>query len=807
MAREFLHAVHAAKLDRRQHLVAILPDSKGNLPARTFAVGDNSLLINRWLEQQQLGQRNCYFHINSLKDEIVDHKAGKSDVSRAEFVQIDLDYVDLAGVSFADKATVALARKYALDEIEGFSAHPLAIVETGGGIQALWRIYGGETDLAIVEALSEKFAWVFGASPSCANIDRIFRIPGTTNFPNKKKRETDRRGVAHATLYALAEAGSDAARGYSIAELAAAAQAIDKPLLEARPKKKKTKEESRGAGAGKGDSAGFGATAPIEPDADASLPDCLGSYWRDVIVLGDDTKRPRSKPNAHYPSRSEAIYGVVCQLVRIKIADAKIAAILLHKGYHISDHVYDQAKPHDYVARQIRQAHTAVDDKFAWVHVGEKGVLSSWANAMVALRRLRYQFNHDAFAHRHRVRAHDSDENVDDHLLSALRMAVLDAFGLELKKEHLADAVLQLCLENSHHRVREYLDSLVPDKVSRIDDWLYLGFGVKRSKYTIAVGRKWLIAAVRRVRQPGCKFDTALVFEGRVQGRGKSEGLRILARRDEWFSDQDVIGKDTKVQMEETDGVWIQEGAELESFRRSDTAKAKSWLSRRQDRARMAHDRFPSTRPRQGVYAGTTNETHYLRDPTGNRRWWPIVTTKVDLKWLEDNADQLWAEAAALEATAETITLPESLWAAAAKMQEQRVGRDPWIDILAAQILPPASTETKWHSADLIENMLGMAEKPQTPETWVRLARVMNKLGFDGPKKVRKTITLMRRGIPKTSTSVLSGYVLKPRGAKRARGADDAEEDGATRPTRLTTTPKRARAKRARGADDDAPPF
>jgi hypothetical protein len=263
------------------------------------------------------------------------------------------------------------------------------------------------------------------------------------------------------------------------------------------------------------------------------LPEQLGDYWRDVITTGDDPKRPRSKPNAHYPSRSEASYGVACQLVRIKIADAKIAAILLHKGYGISDHVYDQASPRGYVARQIKQAHVAVDDKFAWVHMGEKGAVSSWANAMVALRRLGYQFTHDTFAHQHRARMGDNDEDINDHSLSALRMAVLDAHGLELKKEHLADAVLQLCLENSHHPVREYLNSLEWDKVARLDDWLHLGFGVKKSKYTVAVGRKWLIAAVHRVRDPGCKFDTALVLEGRVQGKGKSEGLRILARRDE----------------------------------------------------------------------------------------------------------------------------------------------------------------------------------------------------------------------------------------------------------------------------------
>jgi hypothetical protein len=159
------------------------------------------------------------------------------------------------------------------------------------------------------------------------------------------------------------------------------------------------------------------------------------------------------------------------------------------------------------------------------------------------------------------------------------------------------------------------------------------------------------------------------------------------------------------------------------------------------------------------------------------------VTTKVNLKWLEENADQLWAEAAVAQAAGETITLPESLWAAAAKVQEQRVGRDPWIDILAAQILPPATTETKWHSTDLINNKLEVSQDRQTPDTWVRLARVMHKLGFDGPKNVRKTITFVRHGVPTSNTVVLSGYVLKgskdddPAQHARVAGADETDDD------------------------------
>jgi predicted P-loop ATPase len=149
-----------------------------------------------------------------------------------------------------------------------------------------------------------------------------------------------------------------------------------------------------------------------------------------------------------------------------------------------------------------------------------------------------------------------------------------------------------------------------------------------------------------------------LILESPLQGTDKSSGLRALAFNDDWFTDDLPLGSDTRRFMEATAGKWLVEAGELKGMGRGDVAALKACLSRQRDEARMAYGHKNARVARQFVIIGTTNETEgYLRDATGNRRFWPVRIQRFDLARLRADRDQLWAEAAEAEALGESISL------------------------------------------------------------------------------------------------------------------------------------------------------
>ncbi len=231
----------------------------------------------------------------------------------------------------------------------------------------------------------------------------------------------------------------------------------------------------------------------------------------------------------------------------------------------------------------------------------------------------------------------------------------------------------------SFHPVTEWIETLQWDGRPRVDTWLINAFNADDTDYTRAVGAKFLIAAVRRVRDPGCQFDYMLVLEGPT-GIGKSKSCRRLFG-DEWFTDDmphNLQNKDSPLALL---GVWGVEFAEIEQITgtRVATETVKAFLSRRVDRFRPPYGRGIVTQPRQCVFIGTTNRDEWLMDETGNRRFWPVYCRTADPTWVSVNRDQLWAEAAAREAAGEAAWLDnDELQQEAARQQEKRVEHDPW---------------------------------------------------------------------------------------------------------------------------------
>jgi predicted P-loop ATPase len=208
------------------------------------------------------------------------------------------------------------------------------------------------------------------------------------------------------------------------------------------------------------------------------------------------------------------------------------------------------------------------------------------------------------------------------------------------------------------------------------------------------MSRLILIAAVRRVRDPGCRFDEMPVLEG-TQGSGKSRALQVLAVEDAWFTNDLRLGPDTRQCMASTAGKWIVQVGELKAMSLTDLATLKAFLSRQFDEGRMAYEHKSTRVARQFVVVGTTNVTDdYLRETTSNRRFLPVRIQRFDLERLRADRDQLWAEAAEAEALGESIRLDPRLYEAAAE-QEGRLAGDDLVEKSATKggILTPADLD------------------------------------------------------------------------------------------------------------------
>jgi predicted P-loop ATPase len=209
-------------------------------------------------------------------------------------------------------------------------------------------------------------------------------------------------------------------------------------------------------------------------------------------------------------------------------------------------------------------------------------------------------------------------------------------------KETVHQAIELIACENSFHPIKDYLEPLVWDGVERHDDWLSDCLGVEKTEYAAAVGRMFLVGMVARIYQPGCQSDYMPILEG-PQGLKKSSCCRVLAG--EWFSDhlpENVASKDAALHLR---GKWLVEIAELHTFSKSETAALKAFITRRVDIFRPPYGRKEIYRPRQNLFMGTTNRKVYLQDPTGARRFWPVLTTEIDIDLLTSWRDQLFAEA------------------------------------------------------------------------------------------------------------------------------------------------------------------
>lgn len=353
-------------------------------------------------------------------------------------------------------------------------------------------------------------------------------------------------------------------------------------------------------------------------------------------------------------------------------------------------------------------------------------------NTVRALALLNVELNYNEFSDKLLL---NRTQPLEDRQLNELWFRIDEEFRFRPTPAYFEKVIKRIAWNNSFHPVREYFATLQWDNVPRIDNWLIESAGAASTDYVRAVSAIVLIAAVRRIKDPGCKYDEMLVLES-SQGLQKSSALRALCPNPEWFTDDFQLNVGAQRMIESTVGKWIIEVPELSGMRISLVESLKANLSRQVDGpARMAYAHLPIERKRQHIQVGTTNGKSYLADPTGARRFWPIEVSKFDVAWILAQRDQLWAEAVLREASGESHRLPEHLWAAAGEQQEQRREIDPWEGLIRHALLSnhDANSYEDGYTrvvATFLWDSIGVLPDRRSRRDQMRLSDIMQRLGF-----------------------------------------------------------------------------
>jgi hypothetical protein len=446
---------------------------------------------------------------------------------------------------------------------------------------------------------------------------------------------------------------------------------------------------------------------------------------RNVIVIPD--KDPVGREHA----------ADVVQSVFAKAASVKVLELpgLPEKG-DVSDWL-DAGGTAEELLR-LAEAAPLVTDAGAWAQSagafavdGAGRPLPTQGNVVLALGKMGAAVSYNLFSSTAMVTGLDGfGPALCDAALTRMRLDAQRLHRLTVPKDAWNDIVLDHARRNGFHPVTEYWAGLDWDGAPRLHNWLVAYGGAADTPLVRAIGELMLIAAVRRVLQPGAKFDTMLVMIG-PQGCGKSSAVAILAVRPEWLMDGLELDADSKTVMELLAGRLIAEIPELAGMRRGDVEKVKAMLTRTHDRARLAYARLATQQPRTCIFIGTTNLEDFLRDMTGNRRFVPVTVGTFDLAGLARDRDQLWAEAGAREAEwaarGVPLTLPRDLWDDAAEQQSERLARDPWEEVLAPRLEGQAG---KVRTLDLWGVLCMDDPARRTQEHNNRLGAVMRRLGW-----------------------------------------------------------------------------
>lgn len=309
-------------------------------------------------------------------------------------------------------------------------------------------------------------------------------------------------------------------------------------------------------------------------------------------------------------------------------------------------------------------------------------------------------------------------------------ISYVDSFYGSFSARNYELAITKVTDDRSYHPIREFLNALPEwDRTVRADTLLIDYLGAADAAYVRAVTRKTLCAAVARVQHPGTKFDNILVLNG-PQGIGKSTLIALLGG--EWYSDSlSISDMNDKTAAEKLQGFWIMEIGELAGMRKADIDKVKAFISRQDDKYRASFGRRVTPHPRQCIFFGTTNsEKGYLRDITGNRRFWTVKvpggSEKHPWELKPEDVQQIWAEVLTYVSQGEKLYLNADLEAEARMEQRDAMEQDEREGLVRAfldRLLPEC-----WDTMDVYrrQDYIRDSNDPTHPEGTQQRTQVCN---------------------------------------------------------------------------------
>jgi hypothetical protein len=709
----------------RLFVIGALPLGGGATECKTFNHTAESAFII--FAQRNLDRDLCQVMNEPTKP--IDGWTGRTETAFSNVWHIVIDFDLLDGID-AD-----LSRKRVIDVLTNdrpASVPPPTWIEQANGIKAYWSLrepinIGGDKDAAedaklygigLENAFKPPLAGVCKVD-SCRSIDHLFRIAGIVC---RKPNQPD------VPVVIVDDHINDPAFMYAADQL---------------PKAPKDQPETPGD-----------ELPPVEIGEEttwqryASVHEIpVSARMRHVIRTGDDD--PEYTGHDKYKSRSEAQHGCTCAMVRAGMSVGQICGVLTDPKFKISEEIfYDKSgkKRHDwksrYLPRQLDRARekAAVDSRKekiraeGWIS-DKNGVIvaNNPDNIRHALELLGLTIKHDRFADK-MIAVHNGEtKRVEDKHYVTWRFSVYDKFKFLPPVEAFDLVVNDTAYRNEFHPVCDYFNGLVWDGVKRIDKWLTTYGGADDTALNNAIGRIVLIAAVRRIREPGCKFDEMLTLESE-QGNLKSTALRILAVKDEWFSDYLPFNARASERIEALKGRLIVEAAEITGLSKSEVENIKAFLSRSNDSGtRLAYGKCERDFPRQCIFLGTTNDQSYLSDTTGNRRFWPVRVGRFIVDTLARDRDQLWAEAAQAEASGESIRLDSSLYHKAAEQQQERRKVSAIEEKLSPIFGPGGADGVLW--TDKVWEILEVVDVEKKNRMGTEVGKIMQSFGW---KKTRK---------------------------------------------------------------------
>lgn len=351
-------------------------------------------------------------------------------------------------------------------------------------------------------------------------------------------------------------------------------------------------------------------------------------------------------------------------------------------------------------------------------------------------------FSYDTFAEKIVYDTNDMTDYVD----TSLNCQIQAIYRLNTETGKLREAIQMVAHYYEFHPVCDYLNALEWDGVERLPELMTTGFRVTNRDPDVLIdaGVKFAISAVARVLPsrdidgnggPGCKVDTLVVFVG-AQGSKKSTAFAALASP-LWFSDTaiDLTSKDAYMQIQ---GTWLYELSELDSLKKAEHSRTKSFISSQVDKYRPPYGHHVERKPRQVVLVGTTNEEQFLSDSSGSRRFVPVMLpngVSADLSWLRTNRDQLWAEAKARYDAGESWWYEGEESERLARQSEAHNQEDGWDESVLQHLknmqsmpVPPGGKVITTNY--MLLNAIGMVQKDITPRHMQHMASVLKRLGY-----------------------------------------------------------------------------